>query len=178
MGVVGLVQIGGLLIVGILGYTFLVPDGAQIAGFELSFSNFTAGTAAALLLYFILGYAFYAVLNSVCGAAVSKVEDLNSAMMPVSVVAILGFYLGYFTSVAGGGSNLLAKLALYLPISSPFTVPFRLLTGDMNNSDLGISMGILAVSIAAVSMISAKIYSASVMHYGKKLKWKEIAGMK
>ena len=36
MGVVGLVQIGGLLIVGILGYTFLVPDGAQIAGFELS----------------------------------------------------------------------------------------------------------------------------------------------
>ena len=73
---------------------------------------------------------------------------------------------------------LLAKLALYLPVSSPFSVPFRLLTGDIEYSDLGISMGILLISIVIVSLISAKIYSASVMHYGKMLKWKEIAGMK
>lgn len=178
MGAVGLVQIAGLMVVALAGYTFLVPEGAQIAGLELSFSNLSPETVAVLLLYFILGYAFYAVLNSVCGAAVSKVEDLNSAMMPVSVVALVGFYLGYFTSVAGGGSNLLAKLALYLPVSSPFSVPFRLLTGDIEYSDLGISMGILLISIVIVSLISAKIYSASVMHYGKMLKWKEIAGMK
>ena len=85
-----------------------------------------------------------------CGAAVSKVEDLNSAMMPVSIIVVIGFYLGYFTSVAGGGSNALSKLALYLPISSPFAVPFKILTGDIATQELLISMGILAAAIVVV----------------------------
>ena len=174
MGAVGLLQLGGLLAFGLACYGILMPDGFQVNGIEISLSGFGAETILVLILYFILGYALYAVMNSVCGAAVSKIEDLNSVMMPVSVVAIVGFYLGYFTSVAGGGSNALSKLALYLPISSPFAVPFKILTGDITTPELFISMAILAVSIVIIAALSAQIYSASVMHYGNPLKWKEI----
>lgn len=174
MGAVGLLQLGGLLAFGLACYGILMPDGFQIKGIEISLSGFGAETILVLILYFILGYALYAVMNSVCGAAVSKIEDLNSVMMPVSVIAIVGFYLGYFTSVAGGGSNTLSKLALYLPISSPFAVPFKILTGDITTPELFISMAILAVSIVIIAALSAQIYSASVMHYGNPLKWKEI----
>ena len=174
MGAVGLLQLGGLLAFGLACYGILMPDGFQVNGIEISLSGFGAETILVLILYFILGYALYAVMNSVCGAAVSKIEDLNSVMMPVSVVAIVGFYLGYFTSVAGGGSNALSKLALYLPISSPFAVPFKILTGDITTPELLISMAILAVSIVIIAALSAQIYSASVMHYGNPLKWKEI----
>lgn len=174
MGAVGLLQLGGLLAFGLTCYGILMPDGFQINGIEISLSGFGVETIFVLILYFILGYALYAVMNSVCGAAVSKIEDLNSVMMPVSVVAIVGFYLGYFTSVAGGGSNALSKLALYLPISSPFAVPFKILTGDITTPELFISMAILAVSIVIIAALSAQIYSASVMHYGNPLKWKEI----
>lgn len=174
MGDVGLLQLGGLLAFGLACYGILMPDGFQINGIEISLSGFGVETILVLILYFILGYALYAVMNSVCGAAVSKIEDLNSVMMPVSVIAIVGFYLGYFTSVAGGGSNALSKLALYLPISSPFAVPFKILTGDITTPELFISMAILAVSIVIIAALSAQIYSASVMHYGNPLKWKEI----
>lgn len=174
MGTVGLLQLGIFLLSGVLGYNFLIPEGLQIAGVDLSFSNFTAGTILVLTVYFILGYALYAVMNSVCGAAVSKIEDLNSVMMPVSIVAIIGFYLGYFTSVAGGGSSVLSKLAVYLPISSPFAVPFKVLTGDIKTEELAVSMALLAASIVVVVTLSAKVYSASVMHYGNKLKWKDL----
>lgn len=177
MGVLGLLQFTGLLLVGVLGYVLLVPKDFQIAGIDITLGDLSPVILLVLAVYFLMGYAFYAVLNSVCGAAVSKIEDLNSAMMPVSVISILGFYLGYFTSIAGGGSGLLEKLALYLPISAPFTVPFKLLTGSLSNGDLAISGMILLVSIAVVSVVSVKIYSASVMHYGKKLKWKDIMKM-
>ncbi len=159
-------------------YSILMPDGFRIHGIEISLSGFGAETILVLVLYFILGYALYAVLNSVCGAAVSKVEDLNSAMMPVSIIVVIGFYLGYFTSVAGGGSNTLSKLALYLPISSPFAVPFKILTGDIATQELLISMGILAAAIVVVAALSARIYSVSVMHYGNLLKWKDLRKMK
>nr|WP_317363299.1 ABC transporter permease [uncultured Blautia sp.] len=178
MGAVGLLQLVGLLGFGLGCYSILMPDGFRIHGIEISLSGFGAETILVLVLYFILGYALYAVLNSVCGAAVSKVEDLNSAMMPVSIVVVIGFYLGYFTSVAGGGSNALSKLALYLPISSPFAVPFKILTGDIATQELLISMGILAAAIVVVAALSARIYSASVMHYGNPLKWKDLRKMK
>lgn len=117
-------------------------------------------------------------MNSVCGAAVSKMEDLNSAMMPVSILVIIGFYLGYFTSVMGGGSGMLSKLAVYLPISSPFAVPFKLITGEITMKELGISVFLLVLAIVIVTMFSTRIYSASVMHYGNRLKWKELKKIK
>lgn len=178
MGVLGLLQLTGLLVFGLLCSSLLLPEGFQIGGVPLSLNGFTPQTILLLVLYFVLGYALYAVLNSVCGAAVSKVEDLNSAMMPVSLVAILGFYLGYFTSVMGGGSSALSVLAVYLPISSPFAVPFKILTGEITGGELAGSIGILAASIIVVAAVSSKIYSASVMHYGNKLKWKDMKNIK
>ena len=145
---------------------------------DLAVSGFTPKTLVFLIIYFILGYALYAVMNSVCGAAVSKMEDLNSAMMPVSILVIIGFYLGYFTSVMGGGSGMLSKLAVYLPISSPFAVPFKLITGEITMQELGISVFLLVLAIVIVTMFSARIYSASVMHYGNRLKWKELKKIK
>lgn len=178
MGVLGLLQLVGLMAFATFCYKFILPEGFQIAGVDLAVSGFTPKTLVFLIIYFILGYALYAVMNSVCGAAVSKMEDLNSAMMPVSILVIIGFYLGYFTSVMGGGSGMLSKLAVYLPISSPFAVPFKLITGEITMQELGISVFLLVLAIVIVTMFSTRIYSASVMHYGNRLKWKELKKIK
>ncbi|MBQ7094093.1 MAG: ABC transporter permease, partial [Clostridia bacterium] len=59
--------------------------------------------------------------------------------------------------------------------TAPFIMPYKLLNSDVATSDILISIGLLLVSIAIVSMISIKIYSASVLHYGsKKLKIKDV----
>lgn len=178
MGVLGLLQLGGLMAFAAFCYKFILPEGFQIAGMDLAVSGFTPKTLIFLIIYFILGYALYAVMNSVCGAAVSKIEDLNSAMMPVSILVIIGFYLGYFTSVMGGGSGAMSKLAIYLPISAPFAVPFKLITGEITMQELGISILLLVLAIVIVTMFSVRIYSASVMHYGNRLKWKELKKIK
>ncbi len=176
MGTLGLCQFSGTLLFGAVCYKFLIPDQFSFMGAPLSLSGFTAGTALLILVYFILGYSLYAVMNAVCGASVSKIEDLNSAMMPVMMTAMISFYLGYFTAVAGAGSSLLQKAAMYIPFSSPFIVPFKLLNNDISSPDLIISVALLLAAIAVTAYISIRVYSASVLHYGRKLKFKEAYG--
>ncbi len=171
MGAVGLLQFLGILATAALCYTFILPEGAVLFGAPLSFAAFTPGVAALVVVYFILGYILYAVLNSVCGATVSKIEDLNTAMMPVMFVALISFYLAYFSAIAGGGA--LETVAMYLPFSSPFLMPFLLLNSEVPAGAVAGSIALLVAMIAVVLYLSVRIYSASVLHYGGRLKWKD-----
>lgn len=173
MGVLGLCQFTGTIIFGAACYRLLIPDNFLLIGMQLSLSAFSVGSAFLIIVYFILGYSLYAVMNAVCGASVSKIEDLNSAMMPVMMIAMLSFYIGYFTAVTGSGNGLFQKIAMYIPFCSPFIVPFKLLNNDISTLDLVISITALIIAIVVITYVSIRVYSASVLHYGKKLKFKE-----
>lgn len=174
MGLVGICQFGIVLISGVAFYHVLMPENFTIMGMPLSLDAFTWKSALLIGVYFILGYALYAVMNAVCGASVSKIEDLNSAMMPVMLIAMISFYIGYFTAISGSGSSLFQKIAMYVPFCSPFILPFRLLNGEVAAPDLAISLVILLAAIIVITIISIRIYSASVLHYGKRMKWKDL----
>lgn len=173
MGTLGLIQFAGIFLFTALCVKTFVPTGFTIMGMPLSFSAFTWQSALLIFLYFILGYTLYAVLNSVCGASVSKIEDVNSAMAPVIFIAMFSFYLGYFTAVSGA-EGLITKIAMYLPFSSAFIMPFKLLNGDVATVDLAVSIALLILFIVIITLISIKIYSASVLHYGSKKKLSEL----
>ena len=175
MGALGLMQIVGVMAFAAICYHFLIPDDFLIMGMPLSLSSFTLTRAIVVIAYFILGYALYAVMNAVCGAAVSKIEDINSAMMPVMITSLISFYVGYFTALSASGSeSLLQKIAIYIPFCSPFIVPFKILNGDVPASDILISLGLLVMAIGIIAAISIRIYTASVLHYGNRLKLKDM----
>ena len=102
------------------------------------------------------------------------IEDLNSAMLPVMLVAMISFYLGYINAVMPNSGSVLQKATMYIPFSSPFIIPFRLLNGDVLASDLIISIALLVVAIVVITLICIRIYSASVLQYGKRMKLKEL----
>ncbi len=175
MGALGLLQIVGVMIFAAICYKLLVPADYLLMGMPLSLSSFTLTRAIIIIAYFILGYFLYAVMNAVCGAAVSKIEDINSAMMPVILISMISFYIGYFTALSASGSeSLLQKVAMYIPFCSPFIVPFKILNGDVPTADILISLGLLIVAIVIIAVISIKIYTRSVLHYGNRLKLKEM----
>ena len=173
MGALGLCQFGGILIFAVLMMKLLIPADFSFMGESLSFEVFTPQNASLIVIFFILGYALYAVMNAVCGATVNKIEDLNTAMMPVMWISMLAFYFCYFTAMMGSNYDFLFRIAMYIPFSAPFIMPFALLNGMANTVDLLISATILIASIAAVTAVSVRIYTASVMHYGKRLKLKD-----
>ena len=172
MGVLGLLQMLMFLVVGALGYTLLVPEGFTIGGMPLALSAFTPASAVLILVYFLLGYVLYAVLNSVCGATVSRTEDLNAAMMPTVFISLIAFYAAYMVMFIPNEAA--KRIVTYIPFTSPFLLPFRLLNETVPATDIAISLVLLVVCIALVALLSIRIYSASVLHYGQRLKLKDI----
>lgn len=173
MGALGLAQLSSFLLAAAVGYQLFIPKDFLLMGMPLSLSAFTLSSGLLVLIYFILGYSLYAVMNAVCGALVDKIEDLNSAMMPVMFISMISFYVGYFTAIFDPG-GIVSKIAIYVPFTSPFVVPFKLLNSDIAATDIAISVVILVAAVIVVAWVSARLYTASVLRYGKKLKIGEL----
>ncbi len=173
MGALGLTQLGAVILCAVVGYSLFIPEDFTVMGAPLSLSSIPVSSLLLLVVYFLLGYTLYAFLNSVCGATVSKIEDLNSAMMPVMFIALISFYVGYFSAISASETSIIQKIATYVPFTSPFIMPYKLLTSDVPTFDIILSVILLLAAIVIVSFVSIRLYSASVLHYGKKLKLKD-----
>ena len=172
MGVLGLLQLSAFLIVGALSWSLLIPADFTIAGMPLSLSAFTLPTALLTLVYFLLGYALYAVINSVCGATVSRAEDLSSAMMPAILISMVSFYAAYIVMFLP--SEGIKRIVTYIPFTSPFIMPYRLLNDTVSSLDIAVSLLLLLVSILLVALASVRIYSASVLRCGQRIRLKDM----
>ena len=173
IGIVGLLQL--ILIVGtalISAKTFLEPE---LLNEVLDMSNITPYLGIITIIYFILGYLSYALLYALTGSTVSKPEDIQSANTPVAILAVIGFYLSYFTMMNPTSElNLFASL---FPVSSPFCMPFRIMMGLANGADVAISIAILLITIFVIAKIAIKIYSNAILNYGTKMSFKDIVNM-
>lgn len=170
IGVVGLLQIVAIILVGVISAFTFLPEGTLDG--VLDMTNITPMLAVIIIVYFILGYFFYALLYALTGSTVSKPEDINSANSPIAILAVAGFYLAYF-SMMNPSSNI-NVVASILPISSPFSMPFRVMMGTATTGQLIGSIVVLVASIILVAKISIKIYSSAILNYGTKLSFKDM----
>ena len=173
IGVVGLIQIAAIIITALISSALFLEEGALDGIVDLSTITPFLGFITAI--YFILGYATYALLYALTGSTVSKPEDVQSANGPIAIIAVIGFYLAYFTMM--NPTSELNKLAAILPISSPFCMPFRVMMGIATNSEIAISIAVMLVTILVVAQISIKIYSQAILNYGSKMSLKDIFKM-
>ncbi|MCB2307685.1 ABC transporter permease [Clostridium estertheticum] len=172
MGLLGLVQVFMVVCTGLLTYKLTFPDNFSIGGQALDFSSFTPFSVVMIVVYFILGYFLYAMMNAVAGATVSKAEDVTSALMPISFISIAAFYLGYFSLAVP--KETVSIVSSIIPFSSPFSMPSRILATEVPIWQITASLLSLFITIAFIAWISIKIYSAAILHYGKRLKLKDL----
>ena len=173
IGLVGLAQMIVIVATALISAkAFLEPELLENA---LDMSNITPYLGIMTAIYFILGYLAYALLYALTGSTVSKPEDIQSANTPVALLAVIGFYLSYFTMMNPTSDlNLFASL---FPISSPFCMPFRIMMGLASIRDVALSIAILIVTIVVISHIAIKIYSNAILNYGTKMGIKDIIKM-
>ena len=170
IGIVGLVQV--CLIVGTAIISAKMCLDESLVNSVLDVSKITPYLGIVTIIYFILGYFAYALLYALTGSTVSKPEDIQSANTPVALIAVIGFYLSYFTMM--NPTSDLNVLASMLPISSPFCMPFRIMMGLANTTDVLISIAILLITILIVAKVAIKIYSNAILNYGTKISFKDM----
>lgn len=173
IGIVGLLQM--ILLVGtalISAKMFLEPGTLDSI---IDVSKITPYLGIITIIYFIFGYFEYALLYALTGSTVSKPEDIQSANGPVAILAVIGFYLSYFTMMNPASElNIFASM---LPISSPFCMPFRIMMGLAKPTDVIISIVILLITGIIIAKIAIKIYSNAILNYGTKMSFYDIVKM-
>ena len=173
IGIVGFIQVAVIVLVALICAKFCLPEG--ILDSVLDLSQITPTLGIFTVVYFILGYATYALLYALTGSTVSKPEDVQSANGPVAIVAIIGFYLSYFTMM--NPTSDLNVFASIFPFSSPFCMPFRIMMGIATPGQIAISIVVLLATILIISNISIKIYSNAILNYGSRVTFKDMVIM-
>lgn len=170
VGVTGLIQLVVLLGFGIICAKMFLPSEILSGVINLSSINFSVWVI--IVLYFILGYALFALIFALTGSLVQKPEDIQSANSPVSMLSVFAFYLAYFSMMNPKSS--VSVFASLFPFSSPFSMPSRYMLGIANIGDVVISISLLIVMCVIIGFVSVKVYSNAILNYGSKFSLKDI----
>jgi ABC-2 type transport system permease protein len=162
LGVLGLAQIVLIAAVGVGGA--LAFDLVDVPG-EL------VGTAVSVVVWFVLGYAFYAAIFAVAASLVSRQEDLSTVVMPTTLVLIAAFVVGIQASADPGGA--LARITSYLPGLSPLVMPVRQAAGDVALWETALAVVLMLVAIALVVRLGGRIYAGALLRTGGRTKVRE-----
>lgn len=158
--------IGGLIGINIIDSSYNAFSMADI------FKGIPVGKLIIVVIFFVLGYVLYAILNALVGATVSKLEDLNISLMPVTFISLIAFYVSYMALMSN--FDLLSKIATYLPFSAPFYIPATILTDTVSYGQMGISLLIMVVSIILITLFTARVYSVVILQTGNRIKIKDL----
>ena len=167
-GAAGLVQVTVWLTMGAvtLAYREQILGLFGVSGGGGSLPSLALGEVAIALVYFVLGYFFYAAMYAAVGAMVSSEQDTQQVQMPIMVLLIIGIVS--VTSVSGDPRGVTAAVMTTLPFWSALLMPMRFLLGGATVGEVAISIAVLAVSTVLVVWAAAKIYRVGVLMYGKR----------
>jgi ABC-2 type transport system permease protein len=163
IGLVGLLQ---LLLIGAIGLALAVSLGT------ITLPAGALGTIGIVLLWFVLGYAFYASLFAVAGAVVSRQEELQNSTTPLTLVLVASFFVA-ITSAFGSSTTPLAKVCTYLPPTAPLIVPLRIAAGDIAPWQIGLTLAIMLASTVVVVLLASRIYAGAILRTGARVKLKD-----
>ncbi len=119
-----------------------------------------------MLIFFVLGFLIYAFLYGAMGSTVSKLEDINTAVMPLTYIFIFAFILVMFSMASGSVDNTLMVVCSYIPFTSPMAMFTRIAMSTVPMYEIIISIAVLIGSVIGVGVLSAKIYRVGVLLYG------------
>ena len=119
-----------------------------------------------MLVFFLLGFLIYAFLYGAISSTVSKLEDINTAVQPVTFLFVIGFMVVIFSMTSGSVNNALMTVCSYIPFTSPMAMFARIAMSTVPWYEIAISIGILVASTFGIGILSAKIYRVGVLMYG------------
>ena len=131
-----------------------------------SFFNIPPELFGYMLVFFLLGFLIYAFLYGAIASTVSKLEDINTAVQPVTFLFLFGFMVVIFSMTSSTVDNLLMKICSFIPFTSPMAMFTRVAMSTVPWYEIAVSIGLLAGTTVGIGFLAAKIYRTGVLLYG------------
>jgi ABC-2 type transport system permease protein len=131
-----------------------------------SIFNIPASLLVYMLVFFILGFLIYAFMFGAVGSTATKLEDINTSVMPITMLFIVAFIVVMMSMTSGEVDNPAMIVCSFIPFTSPMAMFTRIAMSTVPWYEIAISIAILVGSTIGVGVISAKIYRMGVLMYG------------
>jgi ABC-2 type transport system permease protein len=128
-------------------------------------------TIAWILVWFVLGYAFYSVMYGAAGSLVSRQEDAQAMAFPVTAVLLIG-YLFSFSALQDSNSPA-AIVASLFPFTAPMVMTIRIAIGGVPWWQIAMSVALVLATMAVMVRIAARVYAGAVLRIGGRVKLRE-----
>ncbi|PGS56464.1 ABC transporter permease [Bacillus sp. AFS041924] len=161
----------GFLFANLLGW--VNSDEISFFGMKIDLEALDPTTIIAFVVYFLLGYLLYGLLYAAIGSVVSRTEELQMVLMPITILVIAAFFISINALVNPDGT--FVQISSYIPFFAPLVAFSRFVSGEMNFIEISASILILIVSIMILTRVASRIYVNGVMYYSEKVKWKDVA---
>lgn len=125
-----------------------------------------------MLLYFILGFLFYASLFVGIGSTVNTEQEAQQITTYLSLILMLPVVIAM--PAIQNPDFIVTKIFSYIPLTIPTVMLLRLNVENVSQLEIILTLAILVLSILVVTKISAKIFRIGILSYGNKPTIKEI----
>ncbi|NLA22359.1 MAG: ABC transporter permease [Candidatus Marinimicrobia bacterium] len=165
---------GKILGLGLLGLTQLVLYlivGIMISNFK-SLELFSSINVVLFLVYFVLGYLFYAALFAAIGSLFDNEQDAQQAVSIFSLISVVPIFLASY--VIANPQSLTTTILSFIPFITPYFMILRMGVIMPPLWEILMSLVVLAVSVWAAMLAAGKIFRVAILIYGKRPTFPEI----
>ena len=169
LGAAGLLQVI-IWLASVLALTSLASEtvGGELAGIQIPDNMMILG-----IVYFVLGYLFFAVMQAGVGAIGSNAKESQQMSVFFILPAILPFYI-FIIFLRENPDHVLSTIMTMFPLTAPMTVFLRMGLSEIPAWELALSIFLMVVSIVGGLWFSAKVFRVFVLMYGKSPNLREI----
>lgn len=172
IGSLGLTQI---IVYAMAGFVAFKTSATEVPGGMSSFFSVTDINPLTLVyavVFFLLGYFLYATLAALLGSLVSRTEDVQQMIMPMTMLIVVAFILA-MTGLSNPELGYL-KITSYIPFFAPLVMFLRVGMLDLPMWEPLLSIGIMLVTIFLLGWFGARVYKGGVLMYGPSRSLKDI----
>lgn len=173
---------GKLLGVGAAGLTQFLVWSLSLFGASLVMAGPLAGSfpmpevtplmLVSFVLFFLLGFYFYAALYAAIGSAVNTVQEAQNLVFPVMTPIIIGMVS--FPAAIEAPDGAFSVAMSMVPGISPLIMFLRIVVLTPPVWQIALSIALLALGIVGVLWVSARVYRVGILMYGKKPTFPEL----
>jgi ABC-2 type transport system permease protein len=132
----------------------------------------SGGVLAWVVVWFVLGYALYAMAYGALGSLASRAEDAQSVAGPVIYVLLAGYFASFIAvseDPEGGWSRLLS----FVPVTAPLAMPGRIALGAAAWWEPYLAAALTMAAIAALVAVAGQVYTNAILQTGPTIRLRD-----
>jgi ABC-2 type transport system permease protein len=159
--------------IGFLGFaqlavTALAALAAALAVHPAGLPAVSGGVLAWVIVWFVLGYALYAMAYGALGSLASRAEDAANIAAPVSYILGAAYWASLLV-VTSNPDSAWSKLVSLFPATAPFAMPGRIAIGAAAWWEPVIAVALAIAAIAGLVVLAGRVYTGAILHTGPAL---------